>query len=478
MMKIKIVFILTALFVSLASSAQTDLTNTGTLKLSGNTDTLYITGAFTNSSSASLTNNGHLFVKQNLSNDQASMTVGTGKLYLNGSSAQTVSGSQIFKTYDFVSNNSAGITLNNDLSVTGTHTFSAGLIATSATPNYLVYEAGSSYTGDGDSKHVNGWVKKYGSTDFIFPVGDATYERTIALINLSLSSEFNCKYITPTPNIYSLQGPIVSVDPNEYWDFKKVSGGTAQVALNWNNAKVHFPNWLVSDIRAAFYTGGLWTDAGGGGTATGTTTTTGAVTSSAQSTFVPFTFGSTSFPLPIKLVDFSAEKRTGYVLLKWTVDNEFNADHYEVERSSDATHFSTIGTQTALNLLYTHQYTLEDHNPFSGIVYYRLKSIDNDGKYSYSKIIAVADNSILGNGKIIVLNPAHSSITILNKTIQSGDFNYQLLNISGQLVQKGIINMQANGITVLPVNSITPAGTYMLDIRKGESLTRTKVLLQ
>ena len=477
-MKSKIIYTLVALLYCFTVFAQTDLTNTGTLKLTGNTDTLYITGTFTNSSSASLTNNGHLYVKQNLSNDQASMTVGTGKLYLNGSSTQTVSGSQIFKTYDFVSNNSAGITLNNDLSISGTHTFSAGLITTSATPNYLVYEAGSSYIGDGDSKHVNGWVKKYGSTDFIFPVGDATYERTIALINLSLSSEFNCKYITPTPNIYSLQGPVVSVDPNEYWDIKKVSGGTAQVTLNWNNAKVHFPNWLVSDIRAAFYTGGLWTDAGGGGTASGTTLTTGTVTSSSQSTFTPFTFGSTSFPLPIKLISFTAEKRTGFVLVKWSTENEQNVNHYEVERSSDAAHFSSIGSKNAFNLPYLQQYEFEDHTPLSRITYYRLKSIDNDGKYSYSRIVAISDLSMNGNGEMLVLNPAHNAITIINKTVQSGDFNYRLLNMAGQTVQKGILNMQAGSIAVLSLNSITPVGTYMLEIRKGESLTRTKVLLQ
>ena len=70
------------------SFAQTNPTNTGTLKLSGTSDTIYITGDFTNTSAASLTNNGRLYVKQNLSNDQASMTVGTGRLYLNGSSAQ------------------------------------------------------------------------------------------------------------------------------------------------------------------------------------------------------------------------------------------------------------------------------------------------------------------------------------------------------------------------------------------------------
>ena len=473
--KIFLLYIVLALLVSFASSAQVNVTNTGTLKLSSSTDTLYVNGDFTNNSGSAFTNNGQFYVKQNLTNNEASMSAGTGKLYLNGSSAQTVGGSQIFKTYNFVSNNSAGITLNNDLSVSGAHTFTAGLISTSSTPNYMVYEAGSSYSGDGDSKHVNGWIKKYGSTDFTFPVGDATYERTAGLTNLSASSEFNCKYYTSTQNIYNLQGPLVSVDPNEYWDISQISGGTAKVALNWDNSKVHFPNWVVADIRVAEYTGGNWTNSGG--TASGNTSTTGSNTSNAMSTFSPFTFGSTSFPVPIKLISFTAEKRTGYVLVKWETENEINANHYEVQRSDDAAHFLTIGNKDARNLSYRQQYEWEDYNPFTGIVYYRLKSIDNDSKYSYSKIVAVTDRSFGGIGNIVALNPAHNAITILNKTVQSGEFNYRLLSLAGQTLQDGVMNMQANGIGVLSVSTI-PAGTYMLEIRKGETISRTKVVLQ
>ncbi|MBK8495520.1 MAG: hypothetical protein IPL50_11185 [Chitinophagaceae bacterium] len=66
------------------------------------------------------------------------MQAGTGTLYLNGTAAQIVSGSQVFKTYGLITNNAAGIILNNNLSAAGVHTFTAGLITTSATPNYMI----------------------------------------------------------------------------------------------------------------------------------------------------------------------------------------------------------------------------------------------------------------------------------------------------------------------------------------------------
>src|ERR1043165_5906789 len=105
---------------------QTGLYSNGTLKLSTSSDVLYISGNFTNASSSSLTNNGQLYVLGNLDNSEASMTAGTGTIYINGTSAQTINGTQAFKTYNLISNNSNGIILNNNLSVSGTHTFTSG----------------------------------------------------------------------------------------------------------------------------------------------------------------------------------------------------------------------------------------------------------------------------------------------------------------------------------------------------------------
>ena len=178
-----------ALLLYYSSNSQTAATNTGVLYISTNTDIFYAGSDFTNTSTL-LTNNGQLYVKGNFTNNAIPATVGTGTLYLNGTSTQSVSGSATFKTFNLNTNNTTGITLNNNLSVSGTHTFVAGNIASSATPNYLIYEAGSSHTGSSDAAHVTGWVKKYGNTAFTFPVGNGTYSRDIAINNLSTSIGF------------------------------------------------------------------------------------------------------------------------------------------------------------------------------------------------------------------------------------------------------------------------------------------------
>ncbi|MBA2745124.1 MAG: hypothetical protein H0U44_02760, partial [Flavisolibacter sp.] len=290
--------------------AQIDLQNSGTLFITSGTDTLFINGNLTNTSAAALINNGRLYIKKNLINNQSSMSAGTGTLYLNGTVAQSVSGGQLFKTYNLVSNNTAGITLNNNLSVSNVHTYTAGIITTSVTPNYLIYESGSSYAGNGDTRHVNGWVKKIGSTDFVFPVGNGTVERTVAINSLSASSEFNAKYLTTTPNPYQTLYPIIDVNKNEYWSIGKTSGGSATVTMNWDYSKVYFPNWIVPDIVTAGYNGTDWAD--NGGVASGDAATTGTITSNSISSFNLFTLGSKSYVLPLTLLNFTASRQGSF----------------------------------------------------------------------------------------------------------------------------------------------------------------------
>lgn len=432
-------------------------------------------GDFTNTSTAGLINNGSLYIMGNISNDQASMSAASGTLYLNGNSLQSLNGSQPFKTYNLQTNNNSGIMLNANLSVAGLHTFTAGLISTSVTPYHLVYESGSSHTGSNDSRHVTGWVKKMGNTNFTFPVGDLTYHRPIAISNLSAVSEINGHYFTPSQHTTSLAPPLVMVKASEYWELDKISGGTAQITVNWDHSKVHMDNVLLSDIRVAQYTGSNWTDAGG--TASGNTTATGTITSSALSSFGAITLGYHSIPLPLKIISFTAERRSGSSFLHWISENEENVDRFDVQRSDDARTYKTIGMVAARNSPFTQHYDFEDPSALQGITYYRVKAVDLDGKFMYTKIVAVTETQV-SPVSFYVLNPVRSVITIFNKTGWDGLFEYRLFNAGGRLVLKGNTIMGANGSAVLPLPSQSAAGVYMLEISNSRTHFTQKILVE
>jgi hypothetical protein len=437
---------------------------------------LYINGSLINASGAALTNNGSMYVSADITNNQAAMAAGTGTLYLNGGAVQTIAGTQTFKTYNLVTNNGAGITVNNNLSVSGVHTFTSGLISTSATPNYLVYEAGASYTGSNDARHVNGWVKKLGNTDFTFPVGNTTYERSIALTNLTASSEFNASYFDgPTPNIVALFSPLVLVDRNEYWRINRISGGNARVVMNWDNSKVAVPQVLTSNIRVAYYNNIYWASLGG--VTTGNVTTTGTVTSNIVSTFNnTFTLGSTAYVLPLSIVSFTGNRSGSYNSLNWTIANEVNVLHYELQRSTDAVNFTTINIQNAKNNNGTALYNYDDVAAMQSKVYYRLKCIDNNGDIKYSGIVIIEANQNSRKDLYVIKNPVNDKIDIYAGVQVKGMYSYTLANAAGQIVQAGTMDIKIQGVYSIKFNSAVAPGIYMLLLRSNDNVLQKSIL--
>ncbi len=98
----------------------------------------------------------------------------------------------------------------------------------------------------------------------------------------------------------------------------------------------------------------------------------------------------TPSPLPVKLVSFTAKTEEKTVVLEWQTSSEINNSHFEVEKSYDAKDFSSIGTVGSKGdsdaLV---EYSFTDEAPQSGINYYRLRQVDNDGKFEYSKIRSI-----------------------------------------------------------------------------------------
>jgi len=452
---------------SVSLHAQQAFTNSGNMQIHAGAS---VSGAgnFTNASSGVLINNGSLYVKGNISNAQSSMATGTGSLYLNGSSSQAINGAQVLKTFNLITNNTAGITLNNNLSVGGSHTYTNGMITTSSTPNYLVYEAGSSYTGSSDARHVNGWVKKTGSTDFIFPVGNATYERSVALTNLTAASEFNVKYNpAPTPSYASVYNPLVLVDNFEYWTINKISGAAARVTMNWNTGKVAFPMFMLSGIRAAYFDGIFWRQIGGA--AAGVVATSGSVTSNSVTVFnTNFVIGSVSWLLPLRIISFNAERINDHAKVNWVIGNELNVDHYELERSDDGAIFYTVSSQLPFNRNSTELYSYEDHKTFKNIVYYRLKINDRSNQVSYSNIITVSATNA-AKDLYVVTNPVDASIEIYAGASAKGAYTYTITNAAGQLMQSGSIDIPYSGIHSINLKPVFAPGSYLLLLRNEKN---------
>lgn len=97
-----------------------------------------------------------------------------------------------------------------------------------------------------------------------------------------------------------------------------------------------------------------------------------------------------SSTLPVKLLHFTVREQNGKTMLQWATSQEMNSNYFAVERSVDGSNFSEIRKITAAgNSNNTVNYVYVDENAAKGTIYYRLKQVDNDGRFTYSSVINI-----------------------------------------------------------------------------------------
>jgi hypothetical protein len=215
-------------------------------------------------------------------------------------------------------------------------------------------------------------------------------------------------------------------------------------------------------------------------TTTGSSTVTNYVASTtianSLSTY-KITLGSTTSPLPIELLSFTAENRSGDVLLKWETNSETNNEYFTIEKSYDANSFSVVttekGTGNSHSLL---QYSVIDKEPYNGISYYRLRQTDFDGKFTLSNLVSIniakSDNSLSFE---VFPNPIskeeNPSISISSFEPQTEVF-VVMRNLIGQELFSKVVktDFSGNAITAIDLENNLPAGTYLII---GTSLNQT-----
>jgi hypothetical protein len=174
--------------------------------------------------------------------------------------------------------------------------------------------------------------------------------------------------------------------------------------------------------------------------------------------------------LPVKMLLFIGKSiGENKVLLNWATGTEINNDYFTVERSADGEIFTPIGTVKGNgNSSTIIKYNLTDENALKGINYYRIKQTDFDGKFEYSKIVAVNNISAEGSAtQYIALypNPNSGDFNVEYKG-DSDSFNIYIMNIKGEIVKSYTHQTEKGKIKYIKMNlrSILPSGVYTLII--------------
>ena len=150
-----------------------------------------------------------------------------------------------------------------------------------------------------------------------------------------------------------------------------------------------------------------------------TTFTSTLVTVFLTTFFHSFAWAGNTIP-PVRFSTLQAEPLNNSVSLIWNVAAEENLNGYVVERSTDGISFTQISFVPATG---RDTYSFVDNKP-SATAYYRIRSADASGKYTYSPIAIVNNERSLKAFPV----PTIGLVTIQHDTAATGS----LLTISSE----------------------------------------------
>jgi hypothetical protein len=186
--------------------------------------------------------------------------------------------------------------------------------------------------------------------------------------------------------------------------------------------------------------------------------------------------------LPVTLLYFTGTPINNEVLLNWKTASEFNNDKFIVERSSDAVQWYNIGEvkgngTTSL----PHEYNLLDKNPIKGTNYYRLRQVDFDGQFEYSRIILINfDANIEQTGFVGVYpNPTDGMTKASIMSLKDQQVILKIFDASGRMVENANVTL-GKGMNTVDINLINRAvGVYMVSFTdKDGTEYQTKIVKQ
>lgn len=454
----------------LLTSAQVDITNNGILYITGSTDTISVTGNFTNASSASLTNNGRVYAKQNYTNNQASTPVGTGELTLNGTGAQYLTTTSTSPFYKLTVNKASGLaTLSSAVTINNTLTFTAGKLSLD---NYdMTIANDATISGAGINTYLvavgTGVLKQQiaASGSKAFPVGtSAAYTpMIISLAALSTTDVFNVRML---PAVYSngTSGSVMNSNSvNATWMVSEtVNGGSnATLTCQWS-ASLELTGFNRVFSRLAHYTSSAWDYGFENINASGSDPYT--VTRSGFTSFSPFAVTMLMAVLPASSLELSGKNNGNENRINWSTTSEQNTACYSVEASLNGTDFTEAGRVVAAgnsNSLRSYNFVHREINHQS--FYYRIKQVDTEGKFFYSKTIRI--NVAALRAATLYPNPVKDKTTISFSLQQNSSITANITNASGLLI-KTFNQRYTKGDHKMNLDlGMLPTGSYILQLK-------------
>lgn len=166
--------------------------------------------------------------------------------------------------------------------------------------------------------------------------------------------------------------------------------------------------------------------------------------------------------LPVKLASFNARLNQDEVQLSWSVMEELPGIQYELQRSTDGTHFSTIQTFTCVAASSKRDYKTNDNSVVSGLYYYRLR-ITEDRRSFFSQVLKVPGGKKIIALRSLAMDRQKQQVVIQITAARSKRVQLNLISSAGVKLRRTdvVLHPGENRIS-LPLHSFA-AGLYVAE---------------
>lgn len=186
--------------------------------------------------------------------------------------------------------------------------------------------------------------------------------------------------------------------------------------------------------------------------------------------------------LPVKMESFNAtlNNNNQRVDLKWTTATEINVSHFVVERSLDGVNYKDAGLVFAVgNSTQKVNYSLSDNisSVQSPVIYYRLRSVDIDGKFEYSEVRIIRISKQVDNTITITAypNPATNQVNVtIPNNWQNKKVVFEIFNANGQ-VSKRSENNSGSQTETISVGNLA-SGFYVVRVSCDGETAQQKII--
>ena len=201
-------------------------------------------------------------------------------------------------------------------------------------------------------------------------------------------------------------------------------------------------------------------------------------------------------PLPVELISFTVSNKNGSAVLDWKTATEINNYGFDIEKKQSLTDPAS-GTTTAVwskigfmdgsgTSNVAHAYTFTDPSPSPVTISYRLKQIDRDGQFVYSKEVMLSLTSIPSKGLPTEFalgqnypNPFNPSTNVEFSIPTAQMVSLKIYDVTGREVATLVHGQTEPGKYSVQWNAGNlSSGVYVYRLTAGSYTSAKKLLLQ